>query len=100
MGLGNSDLEESLKILPEIIEKAKVAWLRAKFEREKTDALIHNEAKLRNPELTATDLKSLVIIDEKHAEFVEKEILADAYYERVYEELMTKKKLADLRTAF
>ena len=100
MSLGNQDLEQELTELPEIIEKAKIGWLIAKLEREKVDALIHNEIKLRNPELTATELKALVIIEEKHEKAVMKEIVADAYYEKCYENLMIKKKICDLRTAF
>lgn len=94
------ELEKSLEELPDQIYTAKLKWQGSILKREKEEALICAEIRLKNPDITSTEVKELLYLSDKRQEIKMLEIVNEAEYERLYEMLMTKKILARLRTAF
>lgn len=96
----NGELEESLEELPDLIHEAKIRWGVLKLDREKIEAMISNGIRGENPDITATHMKEKLHLNADRYEACLAELKAEAQYEFLYEKLMTKKKLCDLRTAF
>lgn len=97
---GNVDLEKELNDLPDKVATAQENWGLKKLEREKIEALLHIAFKGSNEKFTVADIKAAINSDKDRYQAMIEEIKAEAQYNRLYEQLMSIKKLASLRTAF
>ena len=93
------DLEKQLSELPDTVATAQENWGIKKLEREKVEALLHMTFKAKGG-FTVADIKAATNADGGRYMAMLEEIKAEAQYNRVYEQLMSVKKLASLRTAF
>ena len=100
MGILNTDTEEALESLPDLVADALEDWRRATLMREKEEALLYLRFKGEDNERSATEIKALVHSSDSRYLACLDELKAESKYERLYERLMSKKKIADLRTAF
>lgn len=96
----NIEIEKAITELPDLVAHRLHDWMVAKLDREKTEALLHMEHKATESKKTTEDLKALVRSDQRRYEAMMNEIKAETEYKRLYEKLLSAKKLADLRTAF
>lgn len=98
-GSNNAQIEADLETLPYEVAAALMAWRIATLDRERIESLLH--ARLRvDDDLTMADIKSAINGDPERYEAVLNEIKAEAAYNRLYERLLSAKKLASLRTAY
>lgn len=92
------DLEEMMNSLPDKVAEALIVWRTATLDREKMEALVYASTKATNDKLTATEIKSFINSNPQRYEAVLKEIKAESDYTRVYERLLSVKKIASLRS--
>lgn len=97
---GNFDTEKQLEDLPDRVADALQAWRIASLEREKLEALLYMRFKGSGEKRTSDEIKAMVRSDALRYEASLKEIGAEVNYNRLYERLMSVKKVASLRTAF
>lgn len=95
-----TDLERQLEELPDLVSDAQVNWGIKKLEREKIEALLHMKCRADSFKYTVGDIKAIINSDDKRYMAMFEEIKAEAQYNRLYEKLMSAKKLAQLRTAY
>lgn len=99
-GAGNAQLETELESLPEEVATALVNWRTATLNREKIEALAYLRFKGEDKERSATEIRALVHADSDRYQAVLDELIAEGKYTKLYENLMSAKRLANLRTAF
>lgn len=75
-------------------------WRTGTLDREKTEALLYIQYKGEDKDRTATEIKALINSNMDRYQAVLSELKCEAMYERLYERLLSQKKLCDLRTAF
>jgi hypothetical protein len=97
---GNADIEKDLQELPDQVASALEDWNIKKLEREKVEALLHMAFKASDLRMTVADVKAATHADGKRYQATLEEIKAETQYNRLYEKLMSAKKLASLRTAY
>lgn len=98
--LGNADIEKDLNELPDLVSDTLQIWRIATLDREKTEALLYVKIRGEDDKRTATEIKALIQSDEKRYQMVLEEIKAECEYTRLYEKLMSTKRISGLRTAF
>lgn len=98
--MSNQDVEQGLNELPDQVAAALEAWKTKTLECEKCEALLYLEFRAINDGKTATDIKAMVNASEIRFQAVLSELQSEAAYTRLYEKLMSVKKLASLRTAY
>ena len=94
-----SDLESALENLPDQIADALTKWRKATLEREKIEGLLYARLKGEDKR-TGDEIKALIKSDPDRYAAVLVELTAESNYTRLYERLLSFKKLADHRTAF
>lgn len=99
-GTNNAQLESDLETLPDIVADTLIHWRKQSLIREKFEALAYLKFKGEDKDRTATEIKALVNSDEDRYQAMLNEIVAEGEYTRVYEKLLSAKKLAGLRTAY
>jgi len=100
--LSNSDLDVILSTYPDEVAEAQKAYREAEAETKRIGSKLYLELKAVNAGngLTETHLKHMI---QNHPDFYAaqmREIVAETKYTRLYETLLSAKKLAGLRTAF
>jgi len=96
----NSGIEESLTNLPDQVGDALEKWRRATLEREKKEALLYLEFKGSAEKRTADEVKAMVRSNEDRYKFCLYELKKEADYTRLYERLLSLKRLANMREAY
>lgn len=99
-GAQNAQIEKDLENLPDLVSESLLKWRKETLEREKVEALLYLSFKNDGGSKTVREIEALVESDNRRYEARLKESVAESDYERLYERLMSSKKLADLRTAF
>ncbi len=97
---GNSDIESSLSDLPDKVADSLATWRIKSLEREKIEAMLYLRFKAAEGKKTSDEIKSAVRVNGERYQAVLDEIQAESEYNRLYEKLMSFKRLAGLRTAF
>ena len=95
-----SDLEVELSSLPDLTSNALLEWRKATLNREKREALLYLEFRNTATGRTVKEIEAMVDSDGGRYDAKLAEAVAEAHYHKLYEKLMSSKKLADLRTAF
>lgn len=95
----NDQVEEDLQTLPNQVADALYSWRLATAEKEKLDALLYLQFKGEGDK-TVDEIKSLVKSNPTRFEAILNEIKAESDYVRLYERLLSLKRVAGLRTAF
>ena len=100
--LSNQDIDLILSTYPDEVADAQEAYRRAEAETKRMAGKLYLQFKAVNTgkDLKETHIKSLVANDPAYYTAQMAEIVAEAKYTRLYETLMSAKKLAGLRTAF
>lgn len=100
--LTNKEIDLILSVYPDLVADAFLNYRMAEAETKRVGAKLYLEFKAINTgkDLKETHIKSLVANDQRFYEAQMAEIAAEAKYTRLYETLMSAKKLAGLRTAF
>ena len=99
-GHHNAGIEQSLDELPEQVADALQAWRLASLEREKLEALLYLKFKAGEGKRTSDEIKAMVRSDGERYAASLTELKAEVQYQRLYERLLSVKRLASLRTAF
>ena len=99
-GHHNAGIEQNLDELPDAVANALERWRMASLQREKLEALLYLRFKADAGKRTSDELKAMVKADGGHYSASLAEIKAEIEYNRLYERLLSTKKLASLRTAF
>lgn len=94
------NIEETLLDLPDQVAAALMSWRIATLDREKVEALLFASIKGQDPAKSATEIKSTIQANGERYTAVLNEIKAEANYTRLYEQLLSAKKRASLRTAY
>lgn len=90
-------IEQQLNDLPDLVAQALEEWGMKKLEREKIEALLHMSFKASDLRLTIADIKAAINADGKRYQAMIEEIKSEAQYKRLYEQLMSAKKISSLR---
>lgn len=100
--LSNQEIDAILSVYPDEVAVALEAYRMAEAETKRVAAKLYLEFKVLNTgnDMKETHLKSLVASDQRFYEAQMSEIVAEAKYTRLYETLLSAKKLAGLRTAY
>jgi hypothetical protein len=98
------EIEEAILTLPDLCAKALFQWRRATAIAKKMEGVCHIETKksllAKGARFTTDDLRAMVKADEGCYKSALEEAGAEAVHARLYERLMSIKKLADVRTAY
>lgn len=102
MELTNKDINDILTDFPDLIAKAESDWKTAKVERERIEALAYFrlKAECAGAKVTEAWLTNKVRVDDEVHKAKLDEIVRESEYNRLYERLMSCKRLAQLRSAF
>lgn len=92
----NNDLED----LPEKVAEALLEWRKSALNREKKEALLYLQFKNEVDKRTVGEIEAMIESNDDRYDAKLKEAMAECEYHRLYEKLMSAKKMADLRTAF
>ncbi len=92
-----SDIETELQNAPDDVAEEFEKWQLAELKREECEARLYTQFKSTRPEITATELKSLINADASRHNARLSEIVAQKGYERVSKRFMSLMKRADLR---
>lgn len=93
-------LEKDLETLPDEVSIALVNWRTATIDREMKEALLYLKYKNSEDKRTEGEVKALINSNNERYDIKLKEALAEAEYNKLYERLMSSKRLAALRTAY
>jgi len=96
----NAGLEHDLEELPEVVAKALLEWRKASLERDRKEAILYLSYKGSEEKRTVTEIEALVDANDDRYALKLAEAVAESEYTRVYEKLLSQKRLANLRTAF
>lgn len=96
------EIEKVLATFPDLVADAEKDWKVARLERERLEAMAYFrlKAEAASEKVTETWLQNKVRIDPVVHQAKLDEIVAEANYNRLYEKLMSAKKMASLRAAF
>ncbi len=98
-GTNNADVIETLTDLPDLVADSLETWRIATLNRERAEALLFLRFRAEQ-DRTVQEIKSLVNSDPERYEAVLNEIKTESLYNRLYEKLLSAKKIASLRTAY
>jgi len=96
----NAEIEEILESYPDLCADAMERWKVAELECQKIEALRYLEYKASGNKKTSDELKAMVRVDPGVYQASLAEIQAEVEYNRLYEKLMSAKKISSLRTAY
>ena len=98
----DSEIIEVIGKYPDLVADAEKAWKIAKLERERSEALSYFRLKAQTADEKVTEkwLENKVRTDEEVHKAKLDEIVKESEYNRLYEKLMSAKKMASLRAAF
>lgn len=99
-GHQNHGIEENLGELPDQVADALERWRLSSLEREKLEALLYLRFKGGEGKKTSDEIKAMVRSDGERYTACLTELKAEANHQRLYERLLSFKRLASLRTAF
>lgn len=100
--LSNEQINDMMVELPDKVAEAEVEFKRIRLERERIEALAYFrlKAELAHEKVTEKWLENKVRVDDEVHQAKLDEIVSEGEYNRLYEKLMSIKKVASLRTAY
>lgn len=102
--ISNVDLEQAMFELPDKVAEALRSWRAAELERKRIAGRLFLTFKAESADRgrppSRETLEAMVESDQSHYEARLAEILAEAEHNKLYERLMTMKRIAGLREAF
>lgn len=99
-GSQNADIEKVLLTYPELVGKALLDWRKAELDRQKAEAEICAEIRVKNPDMNSTQVKELLHASQRRYEICLVEIASESHYTTLNETLLSMKRLAGLRESF
>lgn len=98
----NVEINEILIEYPDKVADAERQWKISRLERERVEGMVYFRLKAETAEQKVTEkwLELKVRIDTEVHKLKLDEIIAESNYNRLYEKLMSAKKMASLRAAF
>lgn len=99
-GSNNSQIEKDLEELPDKVADALEKWKITTLDRQRSEAMIYIRLKGDGTKRTTDEIKAHISVSPDAYNMNLLEIQAEAEYIRLYERLMSAKKLSGLRTAY
>lgn len=100
----SATLNNVLETYPDLVATALEQWKRAEIETERLEASVYfqlkGQAELEGEKVTEKWLERKIALNEEVYAAKMVELMAEANYQRLYETLMSCKKLAQIRAAY
>lgn len=101
--MDEAEIVEVLGKYPDLSAEALKRWKIATLERKRVASKIYLEAKAKaagSDKITVKELEMMVERDDDHYKACLEEILAESDHMKLYEKLMSAKKMANIRAGF
>lgn len=99
-GVTNQKLIETLEKGADEVADSLLAWKKASLEREKIEAHLLLRYKAEDQKLNMDQIKALVKVNDERYQACLREAVAESDYQRIYERLLSAKKIASFYTAY